>query len=134
MGDRYDAYFQARLGAFEGERLASITPFAGDAARIVTEGAARADLPYPYRVRPEALYFLTLCLQEMILGPAERVEGDKLGQLNQLLPDDVVMILETSVREAANRGDSDITGHAILESVDTLWPALASTSFLDWEL
>ena len=134
MGERYDAYFRNRREILSSERVASSVPFAREASRAVNEGLERfGEPPYPYTLKPEAIYFLELCLREMILLPAVAAEDPGLSELRAALPDDVVTILSTAIEQTANVPDTDITAHAVLQAIDTTWPRLASITLLNWE-
>jgi hypothetical protein len=133
MGERYDAYFRQRLASFSTERVASRVPFADEAERIVVEGMRQLDLPSPYTIRPEAVYFLVVSLHEMILGPVAAVDEPELVRIRGVLPEDVVTILSEALRHVAARSDTDITGHDVADAISATWPRLASTSSINWE-
>jgi hypothetical protein len=135
MGERYDAYFDRRASAFSRERLAARVGHAEDAQRIVLGAIQSAEIPYPLQVKPDARFFLELCVQEMALGPTADVDPASLVSLAyEELPDDLVAILHEAARRTAAANDTDISAHSVLEAVVEIWPRLAFTSPLHWEL
>ncbi|MDB4926595.1 hypothetical protein [Mucilaginibacter sp.] len=91
------------------------------------------------RVRPDAKYFLLVNFHNMIVRPLleyrpfrnpERIYGDDPLELQVAIENDIKTIIDRTNEEADK--DEEISGHAMMKAIDTLWPQLRTTKFEIW--
>ena len=118
-------YFPPNLGLYE-----------YDLVRIIRRAIDQSnDRP----LRPDAKYFLLINFHNMIVRPLleyrlfrnrERIYTADPVELQGMIENDIKTIVGQAIQEIGN--DQEISGHAIMRAIDTLWTQLSTTKFEIW--
>lgn len=92
------------------------------------------------RLRPDAKLFLLSNFHLMVIVPLleneNRYGPGPLAELNQSLTtairQDLEAILEDAYSSTYEAGTREVSGHAVMASIDKLWKGLKTTSFRIW--
>ncbi|MBE9584953.1 hypothetical protein IM792_10880 [Mucilaginibacter sp. JRF] len=111
-------------------------PFEDDMLRTIRRAIDDNTIGYK-NFRPDAKFFLLVNFHHMIVRPL--AEARRFPQfvpepvnLLKVISDDVRTIIRDATESYRTNDSAEVSGHAIMQSIDRLWRELRSTKFEIW--
>ena len=100
-------------------------------AKVIDEAEKQVLFQVGLRLREDAKYLLLLNLRGMIAHPL-LMGGIVLDSILEAAQGDVRLLISAAASRVKEAGETEVSGHAVIDAISAIWPDLKLTHFQLW--